>query len=72
MIVCDWTFCMMRFAVKKVTKGWMVWDTAAKTVAGVDRYQAVGLSAETANRFSAMLNKREMQELNSGSASSRR
>ena len=57
---------MMRFAVKKATRGWIVWDTATKTVAVVDRYQAVGLSTETANRFAAMLNKREMQELNSG------
>ena len=35
----------------------MVWDNEAKAIAVVDHYQAVGLSAETANQFAKRLNK---------------
>jgi len=47
----------MRFQVRKGTKGWMVWDDEARAIAVVDHYQAVELSAETANQFAASLNK---------------
>lgn len=47
----------MRFQVRKGTKGWLVWDNEAKAIAVVDHYQAVGLSAETANQFAKRLNK---------------
>ncbi len=46
----------MRFTVRKVTKGWMVWDTALLRVAVVDEMPAIRLSAETAKRFAEMLN----------------
>jgi hypothetical protein len=46
----------MRFTVRKVTKGWMVWDTSSTMVAVVDEMPAIGLSAETAKRFADMLN----------------
>jgi hypothetical protein len=46
----------MRFTVRKVTKGWMVWDTATRKVAVVDDAPAIRLSAETAKRFADMLN----------------
>jgi hypothetical protein len=48
---------MMRFHVRKTTKGWMVWDTANNVVAVVDGMPAVRLSAETANRFAERLNR---------------
>jgi hypothetical protein len=34
----------------------MVWDTVNRKVAEVDELPALGLSAETANRFAEMLN----------------
>jgi hypothetical protein len=46
----------VRFTVRKVAKGWMVWDTFQSKVAEVDDRPALGLSAETANRFAEMLN----------------
>jgi hypothetical protein len=46
----------MRFTVRKVTKGWMVWDTASMKVAVVDDLPAISLSAETAKRLAEMLN----------------
>lgn len=46
----------LRFTVRKVKKGWMVWDTVDRKVAEVDDVPALGLSAETANRFAEMLN----------------
>jgi hypothetical protein len=49
----------MRFTVRKVTKGWMVWDTSSMKVAVVDDLPAIGVSAETAKRFSEMLNSQE-------------
>jgi hypothetical protein len=54
----------MRFTVRKLTKGWMVWDTAARAVAVVDDVPAIGLSAETANRFADMLNSQAETALN--------
>ena len=47
---------MSRFTVRKTTKGWMVWDTATRTVAVVDDRPAIGISAETAKCFADMLN----------------
>jgi hypothetical protein len=38
----------MRYSVRKVTKGWMVWDTKSRSVAVVDDVPAIGISAETA------------------------
>lgn len=38
----------VRFTVRKVTKGWMVWDTSSMKVAIVDDMPVIGLSAETA------------------------
>jgi hypothetical protein len=49
----------MRFTVRKVTKGWMVWDTATSTVAVVDDVPAIRISAETARRFADMLNSQD-------------
>ena len=46
----------MRYTVRKVIKGWMVWDTSARTVATVDDMPAIGLAAETVKRFADMLN----------------
>jgi hypothetical protein len=46
----------MRFTVRKVTKGWMVWDTASMKVAVVDDLPAISLSAETAKRLAEKLN----------------
>jgi hypothetical protein len=46
----------MRFTVRKVAKGWMVWDTSSTKVAVVDEMPAIGISAETAGRFADMLN----------------
>jgi hypothetical protein len=55
----------MRFIVKKAHKGWMVWDDETRTVAVVDHYRAIELSAETANRFAEKLNRlhRDLNEL---------
>jgi hypothetical protein len=52
----EWSEMAPRFTVRKVTKGWMVWDTVNRKVAEVDELPALGLSAETANRFAEMLN----------------
>lgn len=49
----------MRFKVRRATKGWLVWDTKTNTVAVVDHYSAIELSAETANRFAHILNERD-------------
>jgi hypothetical protein len=46
----------MRYSVRKVTKGWMVWDTKSRSVAVVDDVPAIGISAETAKLFADMLN----------------
>lgn len=48
-----------RFTVRKVPKGWMVWDTINRKVAEVDDVPALGLSAETAKRFAEMLNSQD-------------
>lgn len=46
----------------------MVWDTETRTMAVVDNAPAIGLSAETANRFADMLNSQnELSLLKSGS-----
>jgi hypothetical protein len=37
----------------------MVWDTINRKVAEVDDVPALGLSAETANRFAEMLNSQD-------------
>jgi hypothetical protein len=47
---------VMRFTVRKLANGWMVWDTIDRRVAEVDDRPALGLSTETANRFADMLN----------------
>jgi hypothetical protein len=49
----------MRFTVRKVTGGWMVWDTATRTVATVDDRPAIGLSEKTARCFADMLNSQD-------------
>ena len=49
----------VRFTVRKVTKGWMVWDTLSMKVAIVDDMPAIGVSAETAKRFADMLNSQQ-------------
>ena len=49
----------MRFTVRKVTKGWMVWDTMSMSVAMVDDMPAIGLSDESAKRFAEMLNSQD-------------
>jgi hypothetical protein len=46
----------MRFTVRKVAQSWMVWDTAARSVAEVDEMPAIGISEKTAQRFADMLN----------------
>ena len=55
----------MRFKVKKATKGWMVWDEQSRMIAVVDHYRAIGLSAETANHFARLLNKRHAEATSS-------
>jgi hypothetical protein len=50
-------FLFMRFVVKRAHKGWMVWDEETRTVAVVDHYRAIDLSAETAHRFAEKLNR---------------
>ena len=52
-------FRRMRYTIRKVTKGWMVWDTSSMKVATVDDMPAIGLSAETAKRFADMLNSQD-------------
>lgn len=52
-------FRRMRYTIRKVTKGWMVWDTSSMKVASVDDMPAIGLSAETAKRFADMLNSQD-------------
>jgi len=49
----------MRFTVRKVTGGWMVWDTATRTVATVDDMPTIGLSEKAAQRFADMLNSQD-------------
>jgi hypothetical protein len=49
----------VRYTVRKVTKGWMVWDTKGRAVAVVDDAPAIGISAETAKLFADMLNSQE-------------
>ena len=49
----------MRYTVRKVMKGWMVWDTVSRKVAVVDDAPAIGLSAETAKLFADMLNSQD-------------
>jgi hypothetical protein len=46
----------MRFTVQKLHQGWMVRDTAKRSVASVDDIPAVGVTEETAKRFADMLN----------------
>lgn len=47
----------MRFRVEKMAKkAWMVWDTAAQTVAVIDGVLAAGLSYEEAVRVCDELN----------------
>ena len=52
-------FLVVRYTVRKVTKGWMVWDTKGRAVAVVDDAPAIGISAETARLFADMLNSQE-------------
>jgi hypothetical protein len=49
----------MRFTVRKVKNGWMVWDTATRSVAVVDEMPAIRLSEKTAQRFADMLNSQD-------------
>lgn len=49
-------YSLMRFTVRKVAGGWMVWDTTTRTVATVDDRPAIGLSEKTARRIADMLN----------------
>jgi hypothetical protein len=49
----------MRYTVRKVKKGWMVWDTKSRMVATVDDAPAIGISAETAKLFAEMLNSQD-------------
>jgi hypothetical protein len=49
----------MRFAVRKVHQGWMVWDTVKRSVATVDDIPAVGVTEEAAKRFADMLNSQD-------------
>jgi len=53
----DWM--LMRFTIRKATKGWMVWDTAKKRVAEVDDRPAIGISEESAKRIADMLNSQD-------------
>jgi hypothetical protein len=58
----------MRFTVRQASKKWTVWDTETRKVAVVDNAPAIGLSAETANRFADMLNSQnELSLLKRGS-----
>jgi len=50
---------MMRFTVRKVKNGWMVWDTATRSVAVADEMPAIRLSEKTAQRFADMLNSQD-------------
>jgi len=50
---------LMRFTIRKATKGWMVWDTAKKRVAEVDDRPAIGISEESAKRIADMLNSQD-------------
>jgi hypothetical protein len=47
---------MPRFTVRKIPRGWMVWDTVTRTIAVVDDQPAIGIAAETANSFADLLN----------------
>jgi hypothetical protein len=52
-------FPWMRYTVRKVKKGWMVWDTKSRIVAIVDDAPAIGISAEAAKLFAEMLNSQD-------------
>ena len=52
-------YLLMRFTVRKVMEGWMVWDTTTRTVAIVDDLAAIGLSEKTAQYFADMLNSQD-------------
>jgi hypothetical protein len=47
---------LARFTVRKVTKSWMVWDTATQSIAVIDDRPAIGLSERGALRVADMLN----------------
>lgn len=53
----DWM--LMRFTIRKATKGGMVWDTAKRRVAEVDDRPAIGISEEGAKRIADMLNSQD-------------
>jgi hypothetical protein len=55
----NWFCPGMRFTVRKVAQGWMVWDTESRSVAEVDDRPAIGLTEKTAQRFAEMLNSQD-------------